>query len=89
MDEDVRKVNLPYEVQGIEIVNKRKNVSAGEMKIPTFLTPKSCTKHSPAVKVEHKQEIEDFVKNNISGSGPSVQAIVILINAYNETPPPR
>jgi hypothetical protein len=84
LDEDVPNVKLAYEVQRIEIVDKRRNVSAGEMRIPTFSTPKSYTKHSPAVTVEHRQEIENFVKNNIIGSGPSVQAIVILVDAYKE-----
>jgi hypothetical protein len=84
LDEDVPKVNLAYEVQRIEIVDKRRNVSAGEMKIPTFSTPKSYIKHSPAITAEHRQEIENFVKNNINGSGPSVQAIVILVDAYKE-----
>jgi hypothetical protein len=84
LDEDVPNVNLAYEVQHIEIVDNRKNVSAGEMKIPTFSTPKSYTKHSPAVTAEHRQEIEGFFKNNIKGSGPAVQAIVVLVDAYKE-----
>lgn len=84
LDEDVPNVNLAYQVQRIEIVDNRRNVSSGEMKIPTFSTPKSYTKHSPAVTVEHRREIEDFFKNNIKGSGPSVQAIVILVDAYKE-----
>jgi len=84
LDEDVPKVNLAYQVQRIEIVDNRRNVSGAEMKIPTLSTPKSYTKHSPAVTVEHRQEIEGFCRNNINGSGPSVQAIVILVDAYKE-----
>ncbi|WP_143016817.1 hypothetical protein [Dyadobacter soli] len=84
MDEDVPNVHLAYQVQQIEIVDKRRNVSAGEMKIPKFSTPKSYTRHSPAVTVEHRQEIEDFFNHNIKGSGPSVQAIVVLVDAYKE-----
>lgn len=84
LDEDVPNVNLAYQVQHVEIVDNRRNVSAGEMKIPTFSTPKSYTKHSPAVTVEHREQIEGFIKNNLKGSGPSVQAIVILVDAYKE-----
>ncbi|PSL33698.1 hypothetical protein [Dyadobacter jiangsuensis] len=84
LDEDVPNVNLAYEVQHIEIVDNRKNVSGGEMKIPTISTPKSYTKHSPAITPEHRHEIEAFFKYNIKGAGPSVQAIVILVDAYKE-----
>ena len=84
LDENVPNVSLAYQVQHIEIVDNRRNVSAGEMKIPTFSTPKSYTKHSPAVTAEHRHEIEAFIKNNIKGSGPSVQAIVVLVDAYKE-----
>ena len=84
LDEDVPNVNLAYEIQHLEIVDKRTNVSEGEMKIPTFSTPKSYIKHAPVVTAGHRQEIEAFFKNNIKGSGPSVQAIVILVDAYKE-----
>ncbi len=57
LDEDVPNVNLACQVQRIEIVDNRRSVSAGEMKIPTFSTPKNYTKHSPAVTAEHRQEI--------------------------------
>jgi hypothetical protein len=84
LDEDVPNVYLPYQIEHIEIIDNRKNVSEGEMKIPTFSTPKSYTKHSPAVTEAHRHEIERFCKSNLKGSGPSVQAIVNLVDAYKE-----
>lgn len=84
LDEGVPNVKLAYQIDRVEIIDNRENVSAAEMKIPTISTPKNYTKHSPVLTVEHRQEIELFCKNNIKGSGPSVQAIVNLVDAYKE-----
>jgi hypothetical protein len=84
LDEGVPNVHLAYQIEQVEIIDNRKNVSASEMKIPTFSTPKSYTRHSPAVTEAHRQEIEYFCKNNVKGSGPSVQAIVRLVESYKE-----
>ena len=84
LDEGVPNVHLAYQIEHVEIIDNRRNVSSGEMRIPAISTPKSYTKHFPVVTPEHRQEILDFCKNNVKSSGRSVQAIVNLVDAYKE-----
>jgi hypothetical protein len=84
LDEDVPNVHLGYQIEQVKIIDNRKNVSAGEMKIPKISTPKSYTKYFPAVTAEHREEIEYFCENNVKGAGPSVQTIVNFVDSYKE-----
>ena len=84
LDEAVPNVHLAYLVERVEITDRRINVSAEQMRIPAWSTPKSYTKHVPAVTDGHREEIVSFCKYNIRGSGPSVVAMVNLVDAYKE-----
>ena len=81
---DLPSLNLPFKVQGIEIIDNRKNQSTGDIKLPLVSKPNLLIKHVPALTLNHKQLIESVVRENTSDLGAPVKAVVNFLEGYKE-----
>ncbi len=81
---DLPSLNLPFKIQGVEINDSRKNQSAEDIKLPLISKPNLLIKHVPALTLNHKQLIENVVRDNTIISGTPVKAVVNFLEGYKE-----
>jgi hypothetical protein len=78
------KLNIPFEIVELEIIDERKDVAQGEIKLPVMSMPNQYRKHSPELLSEHKALIEQLIRDNFQTSETKVRILVTVKEAYKE-----
>ncbi len=77
-------LNLEYLVLETELIDLRKNISDGEMKIPFMSSPNQLIKHTPIFTDNHHQIIASTIIENTTGNGVQLKVKVNILESYKE-----
>ncbi len=78
------RLERPFEVQEIVILDQRTDVTSREMTLPVLSVPRTYRKHVPALTDAHKSLMETTIREHTTGRGTPVNAVITIQEAYKE-----
>jgi|GEM_PF-2796198 len=78
------RLERPFEVQEIVILDERTDATSREMALPGLSAPRTYRRHVPALTEAHKSLLETTIREHTTGRGTPVKAIITVQEAYKE-----
>jgi hypothetical protein len=62
-------LNLPYDIEEVEVIDSRQNQQAEDIKLPVVSKPNSLIRHVPSFTASHRAVLDNVLRENTAVPG--------------------